>query len=483
MTRKKDKNVLELTEGEGLRKNGNVMGVDVGKDNHAICILSGDQILLWYEFSNNKAGIKKILDAVKKHQVQSVAMEATSIYHLKLMFALVDNNIPHLVANPQQTKQTQGKKTDKIDARRIAIAHRDGRLLPSVLPSKAIMELRRCTRRLSKLTQEATKNKQRIHQMLHIYDFPSKHLIQDLLSTKWGLKLLGELMLNLVSPSGNKKISELLKQYCPTSKKKLKDHHYRKMLFGALTDLLNQLKAAPLDAMVLHTEIAQLNLLSISIEQFRQVYLIVLRENPKLQEQFKLLLSVPGIGPDTAIKLLAEIVNIKYFKNASKLAKWSGLAPRVNQSGARKHYTGKIHKGGNRYVRAAMTMAVANIHVTQSEDHPIYNLVQRNYRGPGTKTYWKAICAGARKLLCIIWMLLIKNVRWQPKSITDPQVLKGLKRSIELKIKKHQNSIGRLDQALNRVSSLVSNQLAWQGQLEKSGLNSKEMIGILLKAV
>ena len=483
MTRKRNKNVLELTEGEGLRKNGNIMGVDCAKANHAICILSGEEILLQCEFSNNKTGIKKILDACKKYQVQSVAMEATSVYHLKLMFACVDNNIPHLVANPQQTKQTQGKKTDKIDAKRIAIAHRDGRLLPSVLPSKTIMELRRCTRRLSKLTQEQTKNKQRIHQMLHIYDFSSKQLIQDLLSTKWGLKLLGDLLLNLVSPSGNKKISELLKLYCPTNKKKLKDHNYKKLLFEALSDLFNQLKAAPLDAMVLHTEIAQLNLLSITTEQFRQVYLTVLRENSELNRQFKLLLSVPGIGPDTAIKLLAEIVDIKYFKTPGKLAKWSGLAPRVNQSGSRKHYTGRIHKGGNRYVRAAMTMAVANIHAKQSEDHPIYNFVQRNYRGPGTKTYWKAICAGARKLLCIIWYLLVNNQRWQPKSITDPQVLKGLKRKIEVKIKKHHNSTGRLDKTLHRVSELVNDQLKSFEHSAKSGLNSREMIGILLKAV
>jgi len=38
-----------------------------------------------------------------------------------------------LVANPRQTKDTQGKKTDKLDARRIYIAHRDGRLKPSVI--------------------------------------------------------------------------------------------------------------------------------------------------------------------------------------------------------------------------------------------------------------------------------------------------------------------------------------------------------------
>ncbi len=34
MARKRNKNVLELTEGEGLRKNGNVMGVDVRKNNY-----------------------------------------------------------------------------------------------------------------------------------------------------------------------------------------------------------------------------------------------------------------------------------------------------------------------------------------------------------------------------------------------------------------------------------------------------------------
>ncbi|MCH8907801.1 MAG: transposase [Candidatus Heimdallarchaeota archaeon] len=34
----------------------------------------------------------------------------------------------------------------------------------------------------------------------------------------------------------------------------------------------------------------------------------------------KLLLSVPGIGPDTAAILLAEIVDISYFAASNKLA-------------------------------------------------------------------------------------------------------------------------------------------------------------------
>jgi transposase len=198
MTTKNNNKVLELTEGEGNRKNGNVMGIDCGKKYLSVCILSSDEIL--YEnpkiLNTRKDIVETIIKVAKKYQIVSAAMEATSIYHFKLMFAFVDFNIPHLVADPKQTKETQGKKTDKLDGRRIAVAHRDGRLKPSVLPSKDLSQLRYCTRRLSKFTNEQTKSKQRIHHIFHLHDFNDQSLIQDLLSTQWGLKLLADILTN-----------------------------------------------------------------------------------------------------------------------------------------------------------------------------------------------------------------------------------------------------------------------------------------------
>jgi len=68
----------------------------------------------------------------------------------------------------------------------------------------------------------------------------------------------------------------------------------------------------------------------------------VAQSNEAFRAMMKLLMSIPGIGPDTAAEVLAEIVDISYFPTAPQLMKWAGLAPRVHQSGHRKRSWGKF---------------------------------------------------------------------------------------------------------------------------------------------
>ncbi|MHA1251153.1 MAG: IS110 family transposase, partial [Candidatus Helarchaeota archaeon] len=119
-------------------------------------------------------------------KIESGAIETTAQYHLKIVYELIREGIPVLVANPQQTKNTQGKKTDKLDARRIAIAHRDGRLKPSVIPPEELFNLRKATKHKLKLIGEMTKIKQRLDQVFHNKDFYYKNLLKS----KRGLEIL-----------------------------------------------------------------------------------------------------------------------------------------------------------------------------------------------------------------------------------------------------------------------------------------------------
>ncbi|MHA1436929.1 MAG: IS110 family transposase [Promethearchaeota archaeon] len=73
-------------------------------------------------------------------------MESTAEYWLKPFWTLTEVGIKVLVANALQTKTTQGKKTDKEDADRIAIAFRDGRLKPSVVCSPDQYSMRKLSR-------------------------------------------------------------------------------------------------------------------------------------------------------------------------------------------------------------------------------------------------------------------------------------------------------------------------------------------------
>ena len=79
-----------------------------------------------------------------------------------------------------------------------------------------------------------------------------------------------------------------------------------------------------------------------------------------------LLMTCPGIGWVLGFTIAAEIGDIARFPSLRKLAGYSGLCPRVNQSGARDR-RGPLSKHGPRYLRWALVEAA-----TTACRHPAY---------------------------------------------------------------------------------------------------------------
>ena len=259
--KRKDKKILELLDGEGKRKKGPIMGVDVHKDVLAACIVSESRVLLETEFKNSKEGINMLISTCKKRRVKSIGMESTAQYHFKLMYELVDANMPFLVANPQQTKTTQGKKTDAIDAKRIAVAHRDGRLKPSVISPKEIMSLRKGMRALLKIIQDQTKIKQRLNQVFHQKDVK----LGPVLKTKWGLQVLRRLF--------QEELIDLLDELLP-KKKREREFEKQLELFTKFKESLDEIEQYNFGI-----DISRLYLLSILADKQRLVYTVIARKN------------------------------------------------------------------------------------------------------------------------------------------------------------------------------------------------------------
>lgn len=57
------------------------------------------------------------------------------------------------------------------------------------------------------------------------------------------------------------------------------------------------------------------------------------------------LVSIPGIGPYSALVLLAEIGSSHRFADQRQLYSYAGLVPRVRESGERKRSGGITHSG------------------------------------------------------------------------------------------------------------------------------------------
>lgn len=92
-----------------------------------------------------------------------------------------------------------------------------------------------------------------------------------------------------------------------------------------------------------------LELWKLAHEQQRREYKN-LTKMAKDDDVAKRLMTVPGVGPATALGFVATIADHSRFKNPKQVTSYLGLAPRVYQSGAT-NYHGRITKQGDKLVR------------------------------------------------------------------------------------------------------------------------------------
>ena len=112
------------------------IGVDVSKDLLDVKVLPSEQAK---QFSNDDAGVKKLITFVKKTDPQLIVFESTGGLEMLAVSSLIENHVPVVVINPRQIRdfaKATGRlaKTDSIDADTITRFARDIR--PEVRPIK-----------------------------------------------------------------------------------------------------------------------------------------------------------------------------------------------------------------------------------------------------------------------------------------------------------------------------------------------------------
>jgi len=113
----------------------------------------------------------------------------------------------------------------------------------------------------------------------------------------------------------------------------------------------------------------------------------------------KLLRTIPGVGPQTAVTFLSEVGDITRFPDAKALTAFIGLDPRVHQSGTSINGKGYITKRGNKLLRTRLFNAasVAVIH----PPNIFYEFHQKKLSEG--KPYRVALCAVMRKMVHVIY--------------------------------------------------------------------------------
>lgn len=128
------------------------------------------------------------------------------------------------------------------------------------------------------------------------------------------------------------------------------------------------------------------------------------------------LMTVPGVGPITALTYVTAIDDPSRFEDADDIAAYFGLTPRVFQSGE-SHQSGKISKRGDSMVRLALVRAATVVLVSSKIWTPLKAWGIKLARRVG---FNKAKVAVARKLAILLHKLWVSGEDYRPKRIKEP---------------------------------------------------------------
>lgn len=135
----------------------------------------------------------------------------------------------------------------------------------------------------------------------------------------------------------------------------------------------------------------------------------LLQFRPKEQ---KLLRSIPGVGPITAVSFISEIGDINRFSDSKKLVAYVGLDSRVHQSGTSVNGKGYISKRGNKILRTRLYNA-ASVAVLRPN---LFRSYFERKRSQG-KPYKVALCATMNKMTHVIFAVWKRGTPFVDNSI------------------------------------------------------------------
>ncbi len=335
-------------------------GLDLSRKKLDLCLLSNDgEHLDQLAVAPDVDSLRRLARRIAEVHRQPVCAVVESMTGARLVHdALEQEGWSVEIADAQKVKGLAplACKTDKIDSQVLAtLSQRD--LVPAIwLPGPRVREKRELARFRLHLVKHKSALKNRIHSTLINFGRPCP--VTDLFGVE-GRRLLARL--EVPEPWRGNVCASL-----------------------ALIDSLEE-------------QIAELN--------------ARLKEGHADHPYIPLLLSAPGIGWVLAFTIAAEIGEIERFPSPQKLTGYTGLCPRVNQSGERDR-RGPITKHGPTYLRWALIEAT--MHALK---HPAYSeRYQRTKRRLGKQRGAKVAQIDiARRLAHAIWHMLSRKEEFAPR--------------------------------------------------------------------
>jgi len=313
-------------------------GIDVGKRFLLCCVLTGaaneEPHGETLRFDTTVPALERLRAWLQEEQVTHVAMESTGTYWIPI-FNILEEQFAIILANPEEVKNRKGHKTDRNDAKHIADLLRHNHIRSSYIPPKPVRQLRDLTRRRVQLTQDATRERNRVQKLLE----QSNVKIGNVLTDVFGVSGQEMILALLDGQSTPEQIGALARGQA--------QHKLPKLI-----EALQGHRMSDHCRLVIRSSLRHLGCLQEEVELLDEEILRRMRM-PPFEQPFALLQTVPGIGRLSAAAILAEIgTDLEPFPSAEQLVSWAGLCPGNRESaGIQK---GRQTTHGNPYLRTSL---------------------------------------------------------------------------------------------------------------------------------
>ena len=384
-----------------------VFGIDVSSRKSNVCIMVNGQKVDDYAISNDMVGFNQLLDDLKQVTNPQIIFEATGVYSRRLQAFLNMHELRYVMMNPLEAKRKtkddlHQNKTDKLDAMYLAKLQSEHPQRLAYVQSEEYQELMANNRIYEQASHDLITNKNRLHKAIQL-TFPE---IEHVMATPRG-KNYWSIVLRFPHPdivleTKEADIIDFLKSLSGIGKKRANDIMQKLIRLAKVA-----CPAVKKDSAYVHgLKIAINNILS--AEEECQT---ALQEMAKLapKRDLKILTSIPGIGENTALRIISELGDIRRFKNPNQLNAFVGVDPQVYESGNLTAHL-SISKRGTAIGRKVLYLAINQIQSAKKAGNPchIADYYEKRKRSSETASHKKAAIASIHKLLRTIFAL-IKN--------------------------------------------------------------------------
>jgi transposase len=364
-------------------------GIDVGKRFLLCSVLTGaaheDPASQTRRFDTNVSDLEEMREWLQEEAVTHVVMESTGSYWIPV-FNVLEGHFTIVLANPEEVKNRKGHKTDRKDAEHLADLLRHNHVRASYIPPEPVRQLRDLTRRRIQLTQDASRERNRVQKLLEQANVKIASVLSDVFGVS-GQRMLVALLAGEATPE------EIAQLALGTAQRKIPQ----------LIDALHGHRMSDHLGFIVCSCLRHLACLEEEIEEL-DAEILRRMQLPFFENAFRLLQTMPGIGQLSAATILAETgPDLAAFPTAEKIASWAGLCPGNKESAGVQKRRNTTH--GNPYLR--MTLVQCAWSAARKQDSLFRARFLHLSPRRGQK---RAIMAVAHSMLIVLYCMLTRSV-------------------------------------------------------------------------